>query len=287
MSYGERSPHVTAARTRISMIGNMDMHREPNGWDAQTPLDQMVGTITPAPLHYVSSHGNAPPPIDPREHRLMISGMVEHPLVFTMDELMRLPSVSRAHYIECIANAARPMDKTLEESHGMISCSEWTGVPLSLLLKEVGAKAGGKWILAEGAEPSKHGSSIPMGKAMQDVLVAYGQNGEPVRPHQGYPLRLVVPGLEGKYHVKWLKRIEVVDRPYATYWEQSHFVNAGRVKERYFMEQGPKSVITTPPVSNGLVVVSIRSGVWRGPAAVRFAASKCPRTGARPGPTRH
>ena len=111
----------------MTMIGHMDLHGDPNGLDAWTPLGALTGSITPAALHYVSSHGNGPPDIDPREHRLLINGMVERPLVFTMDELMRLPVVSRIHYIECVANAPYPNGKTLEQMHGMIGCSEWTG----------------------------------------------------------------------------------------------------------------------------------------------------------------
>ena len=196
MAYGERSHFFNAVRTPMTMIGHMDLHGRPNGLDAWTPLGALTGSITPSALHYVSSHGNDPPDIDRREHRLLINGMVERPLVFTMDELMRLPVVSRIHYIECVANAAYPNGKTLEQMHGMIGCSEWTGVPLSLLLNEVGVRSGANWILAEGAEATKIGTSLPMGKAMDDVLVAYGQNGEPLRPHQGYPLRLLVPGLK-------------------------------------------------------------------------------------------
>jgi sulfane dehydrogenase subunit SoxC len=272
MAYGERSRFVNAARIRMSMIGNMDMHRDPNGWDARTPLEQMVGIITPAPLHYVSSHGNPPPDINPGEHRLLIHGMVDRPLILTIDELMRFPSVSRIHYIECIYNAASPRAKTLEQGHGMISCSEWTGVLLSVLLKEVGVKAGATWVFAEGADATKHGKSVPMGKALQDVIVAYGQNGEPVRPHQGYPLRLVVPGFEGKYHVKWLKGIKVVDQPYLTYWEQSAFVADDKTKGSYFMEQGPKSVITFPSAGqqlNSRGFYTINGFAWSGGGTVR------------------
>lgn len=272
MLYGERSRFVTAVRTRHTMIGNMDMHRDPNGFDASTPIDQMTGILTPAPLHYVSSHGNAPPDIDPTAHRLMIGGMVDRPLEFTIEDLKRLPYVSRIHYIECIANSPNPRERTLEQLHGMIGCSEWTGVPLSLLLKEAGVKTGGTWILAEGAEPTRHGNSIPMGKAMLDVIVAYGQNGEPIRPQQGFPLRLVVPGFEGKAHVKWLKRVSVVDRPYITYWEQSHYMNTARVKERYFWEQGPKSVITFPAAEQRLPgpgFYNISGLAWSGGGAVR------------------
>ena len=206
--------YVQTVRAPMTMIGHMDLHGDPNGLDAQTPLSELTGTITPGALHFVSPHGNGPPDIDPREHRLLIYGMVDRPLVFTMDELMRLPSVSRIHYIECIANSPRPRQKTLDEMHGMVACSEWTGVPLSLLLNQAGVRDGVSWLLSEGAEATTLGSTMPMAKAMDDVLVACGQNGEPLRPHNGYPLRLVTPGFQGKYHVKWLRRIKAVDRPY-------------------------------------------------------------------------
>ena len=285
MAYGERSHFVNVVRTPITQIAHQDLHGNPNGLDTRTPLGALTGSITPAALHFVSSHGNAPPDIDPSEHRLLIHGMVEQPLVFTMDELMRLPAVSRIHYIECVINAPRPRGKTLDEMHGMIGCSEWTGVPLSLLLNEVGVRGGANWILAEGAEATKLGASLPMGKAMDDALVAYGQNGEPVRPHQGYPLRLVVPGFQGKYHVKWLRRIKVVDRPYMMYWEKHSYVKHRRTRATntgfshvngeagsYFLEQGPKSVITFPSGEQRLPsrgYYTITGLAWSGCGAVR------------------
>ena len=152
----------------------------------------------------------------------MIHGMVDRPLIFTMDELKRLPSVTRVHFIECIGNRAQATHKTVQETHGMTSCSEWTGVLLSLLLKEAGVQNGASWIVAEGAEEVKGASSIPLAKAMDDCLVGYGQNGEPVRPQQGFPLRLIVPGFEGIYQTKYLRRIKVVDRYYMTYNDYGH-----------------------------------------------------------------
>ena len=188
MTYGGRSRFVTALRTPMTMIGHIDLHGDPNGLDAHTPLGALSGTITPPALHYVSSHGSAPPDIDPSEHRLLISGLVDRPLVFTLDELMRLPAVSRIHYIECVANAPTPGDRTLDEMHGMVACSEWTGVPLSTLLNEVRVRDGADWVFAEGAEAMKLGASLPMGKAMDDVLVAYAQNGEPHSAAPGLPV---------------------------------------------------------------------------------------------------
>jgi sulfane dehydrogenase subunit SoxC len=287
MAYGERSRFVQTVRTPMTMIGHIDLHGNPDGLDARTPLSELTGTITPSALHYVSSHGNNPPDIDPREHRLMVYGLVDRPLVFTMEELTRLPSVTRVNFIECIANAPRPEEKTVDQMHGMIACSEWTGVPLSVLLDEVGVKDGAGWVLSEGAEATKLGASMPMGKATDDVLVAYGQNGEPLRPHQGFPLRLVVPGFQGKYHIKWLRRIRVVDRPYVTYWEKHSYTkrqgtartgpnrmaNSHTAGEgSYFMEQGPKSVITFPSGEQRLPgpgFFTISGLAWSGSGAVR------------------
>ena len=275
MAFGERSRFVNTGRITLDTKVNMQMHGDPNGFDALTPLGEQEGIITPAPLHFISSHGNAPPDIDPTQHRLMIHGMVERPLVFTMEELKRLPSVSQINFIECLAN--RPQageEKTLEVNHGMVSCSEWTGVPLSLLLKEAGVRAGASWILGESAEATKQSRSFPLGKAMMDdTLVAYGQNGEPLRPHNGYPLRLVIPGFEGKFQVKWLQGIKVVDRPYVTYWEHSSFVaRSERTPLATYWEQGPKSVITFPAGGQRLSSRGLHTVLglaWSGNGAVR------------------
>ena len=169
MAHGERSRYVTTKRMTMSQVGHMDMHGDPKGLDAMTPLGELSGIITPADLHYVSQHSNAPEDIDPSKHRLIIDGMVDRPLVFSMDELKRLPFVSRIHYIECIANRPSRRDKTLEEAAGMIACSEWTGVPLSVLLKEAGVRGGATWILAEGADRITLGTCVPLGKAMNDT----------------------------------------------------------------------------------------------------------------------
>jgi len=275
MRYGERSRFVKAERYISDNKVNMEMHGDMNGFDALTPLDEQTGIITPSSLHFVSSHGNAPPDIDPQKHRLMIHGMVERPLIFTMEELKRLPSITRIHYIECRANSPRAgEERTLQQNHGWISCSEWTGVPLSLLLKEAGVKPGATWVLGESAEPTKGAKSIPLGKAMLDVLIAYGQNGEPVRPHNGYPLRLVAPGFEGNFQVKWLEAINVVDRPYATYWEHTSFVKGagGNMPLGNYWEQGPKSVITSPAGGQRLSshgYYQIVGFAWSGNGAVR------------------
>ncbi len=228
-AYGDRSRFVTSVR--LSDGGNTEFGGSSN---VLTPLQDSMGIITPAPLHFVSSHGYAPPDIVPQEHRLLIHGMVDNPLSFTLDDLIHLPSVTQIKFIECQANRPSRDDKTVQETHGKTACSEWTGVPLSLLLKEAGVQSGAKWVVAEGAEAGKHIKSLPLAKAMHDILVAYGQNGEPLRPHQGYPLRLIVPGFEGISNVKWLRRIKMVDYPPLD------------PVERFGFELGPKSVITFP-----------------------------------------
>src|SRR5262249_51465800 len=159
------------------------------------------------------------------------------------DELKRFPSVTRIHFIECQGNRASPQNKTVQETHGLTSCAEWTGVSLSLLLKEAGLKSEGSWAVAEGAEEVKGASTIPLAKAMDDCIVAYGMNGEAIRPQQGFPLRLLVPGFEGIYQIKYLRRIKVVDRFYMTYDDYGH-INADARAAALAEQIGPKSVIT-------------------------------------------
>src|SRR5271169_5842416 len=221
IAYGDRSRFVTSIRVPVAERHSPDEFGLT--FHVLTPLQDSVGIITPSSLFYTATHRGAfVPDIDPREHRLMIHGMVDRPLTFTMDDLKRLPYVSRIHFIECLGNRAQARHKTVQETHGLTSCAEWTGVPLSLLLKEAGVQAGASWIVTEGAEEVKGSSSIPLGKAMDDCLVAYGMNGEPIRPQQGFPLRLVVPGFEGIYQIKYLRRIKVVDRYYMTYNDYGH-----------------------------------------------------------------
>ena len=274
MAYGRRSRFVRTGRITLDNKVNMQMHGDPNGFDALTPLGEQLGIITPAPLHFISSHGDPPPDIDPAKHRLMIHGMVERPLVFTLEELKRLPSVSRIHFIECLANRPRPgEERTLDQNHGLIGCSEWTGVPLSLLLKEAGVKPGAKWVIGESLGRTQQARSFPLAKAlMDDTLVAYGQNGEPVQPHNGYPLRLVIPGFEGKFQLKWLRGIKVAEQPYVTYWEHGSFTRRERTPLGAYWEQGPKSVITCPAGGQRLPghgYYTITGFAWTGSGAVK------------------
>ena len=270
IAYGERSKFVTSKRVPV-----MDRHSPDDfglTFHVGTPLQDSVGIITPSSLFYVATHrGSYIPEIDPSEHRLMIHGMVDRPLTFTMDELKRLPYVSRVHFIECNGNRARAAHKTVQDTHGLTSCAEWTGVPLSLLLKEVGVQSAASWIVAEGAEEVKGASSIPLVKAMDDCMVCYGMNGEALRPQQGFPLRLLVPGFEGIYQIKYLRRIKLVDRFYMTYDDYGHI--SADTKAAALTEQiGPKSVITFPSGGQqlpGRGLYEITGLAWSGAAAVR------------------
>ena len=216
-----------------------------------TPLQDLDGIITPSGLHFLMDHVNGIPDIDPKQHKLLVHGFVARPLTFTLDELKRFPSVSKVYFLECNANSRPlrgPNGDSVQLVHGRTSCSEWTGVLLSTLLKEVSPRDDAKWIVAEGGESNKYTMSIPLVKAMDDILVAYAQNGEPVRPHNGYPLRLVVPGWEAIRSVKWLTRISVVDSPAMSWHEAGNNADTapgGRALGFRF-ELGPKSVITRP-----------------------------------------
>src|SRR6266516_4369860 len=213
IAYGDRSRHVKSVR--IPHGGRPSPDTFGLTCHVASPLQDSVGVITPSSLHYfATTRGSFLPDIDPREHRFMIHGLVDRPLTFTMEDLKRLPSVTRLHFIECAGNRSSRRAKTVQETHGMTSCAEWTGVLLSTLLKECGLKGGASWFVAEGAEEVKGASSMPLAKAMDDCMVAYGMNGEAVRPQQGYPLRLMVPGFEGIFHTKCRQQIKMKNRNY-------------------------------------------------------------------------
>ena len=272
VAYGERSRFVKSVRIQHPPGSRPSPDAFGKVFHVAAPLQDSVGVITPSSLHYVATtRGSFLPDIDPREHRLMIHGMVDRPLIFTMEDLKRLPSVTRLHFIECAGNRSRSQHKTVQETHGMVSCAEWTGVRLSLLLKEAGVKDGGSWIVSEGVEEVKGASSIPMEKAMDDCLVCYGMNGESVRPQQGFPLRLLVPGFEGIFNVKWLRRIKVVDRYYMTYNDYGHLRQDPEGAALGY-QIGPKSVITFPSGGQQLPdrgFYEVSGLAWSGGGAIR------------------
>ena len=224
------------------------------------PLQSLFGIVTPSGLHF-ERHHQGWWDVDPSKHRFMVNGLVKTPKVFTMDEIMRLPSVSRFHFIECGANTGMEWGNvavpTVQYSHGMLSCSEFTGVPLITLLEMAGVDLKkGKFVLAEGADGSSMTRTIPMELVTSgQVLVAYGQNGEMLRPEQGYPLRLVVPGVQGVSWVKYLRRVEVGDQPWGAKDEAVHYIDLmpDGLHRQYTSIQECKSVITTP--SGGQVLL--------------------------------
>jgi sulfane dehydrogenase subunit SoxC len=266
--YGERSPF----EQQVRVIQAKPAERG----GSFTPLDETLGIITPSALHFSVQRGGRPD-IDPTQHRLLVSGMVDRPVILTVEEVKRLPSVSRILFLECAGNSrlGRPATaKNVHGTHGLTACSEWTGVPLSLLLREAGVRQGATWVVAEGADATGNERSLPLAKAMDDVLVAYGQNGEALRPDNGYPLRLVVPGWEGNVNVKWLRRITAVDRPYMTRMESTGHASLmpdGKARQFNFVMEA-KSVITFPSGGQQLAgpgFYEIRGLAWSGRGLVR------------------
>jgi sulfane dehydrogenase subunit SoxC len=268
--YGVRSRFERAVRA----IGNA---RTPQATASFTPLADSYGTITPSSLHFERHHSGVPE-LDAATHTLTVHGLVERPLVFTVDDLKRLPSVTRVFFIECSGNTSSEWRGAsapdVQRSHGLTSCSEWTGVALSTLLRECGIRANASWLLAEGGDAARVARSIPVAKAMQDVLVAYAQNGESLRPEQGYPLRLVVPGFEGVTNIKWLHRLEALDVPAMTRWETAKYTDLlpdGRARQ-FTLEMDAKSVITRPSPGHTLGrpgVYEISGLAWSGRGAIR------------------
>ncbi len=214
---------------------------------ALCPLQDLYGIITPNGLFFTRSHSGIAQ-IDPKRYRLMIHGLVEKPIVLTLEELKRYPRVSRIHFIECSKNGSLKQGKSsLQEIKGMMSCAEWNGVYLKDIIKDLGLKPTAKWMLAEGSDNSAMARTIPVDKVLDDVMIVYGQNGEALRAEQGYPVRLLVPGWEGGFSIKWLKRLEFATEPFFSKEDIEHSVlkpNAKAIQSFYPMEVN--SVITSP-----------------------------------------
>src|SRR5438105_13400715 len=212
---------------------------------SRTPLESLEGMITPSGLHFERHHAGVPD-IDPHQHRLMIHGLVANPRIYAIDDLVRFPSVSRIHFIECGANTGMEWGNvavpTVQYTHGMLSCSEFTGVLLSTLLEEVGYDKNAKFVLAEGGDGAALTRTVSMEMALDDAMVVYGQNGEMLRPENGYPLRLLVPGVQGVSSVKWLRRLKLGDQPWNTREESVHYVDLmpGGVHRQYTWIQEAK-----------------------------------------------
>lgn len=241
---GNRSTFERPARVPTSAANNATL----------TPLQDLDGIITPSDLHFERHHGGVPV-IDPSTYSLLLHGMVDRPLVFTLDDLKRFPGRSVIRFIECSGNGIRAYRNdvnqgaiTPQQTDGLTSTSEWTGVPLATLLHEAGVSPGGRWLLAEGMDAAVMTRSIPIDIALDDALVAYGQNGEALRPEQGYPVRLLLPGIEGNANVKWLRRIEVADQPFMTREETSKYTDPlpDGTARMFSLVMDAKSLITEP-----------------------------------------
>src|SRR5262245_57316828 len=199
----------------VRTLSNPD--HEPRTSNARTPHHLLNGTITPNGLHFALSRAGIPD-IDPQKHRLVVHGLVKQPKIFTLETLARYPMESRIHFVECGGNSGPlynkdPVQANVQAIHGLVSCSEWTGVRLSTLLEETGIDPKARWFLAEGADAPSMNRSIPIAKALDDAMIALYQNGERINPSQGYPMRLLLPGYEGNMNVKWLHRIKLIEAP--------------------------------------------------------------------------
>jgi sulfane dehydrogenase subunit SoxC len=243
--------------------------KAPSDISSRTPLQDLFGTITPSDLHFERNH-NGVPAIDPAKYELVIHGMVQKPMVFSLADLKRFPSVSRIAFLECSGNYRGADDgkATPQQICGLTSQSEWTGVKLSTLFREVGVDPNSTWFLAEGGDAALMTRSVPVAKGWEDAMVCYAQNGEAIRPEQGYPVRLFLPGWEGNINVKWLRRIELADQPFQTRQETSKYTEAiggGKIRQFSFTMDA-RSIITYPSYPNSVERgwIEIRGIAWSG-----------------------
>lgn len=245
--------------------------RAASGQRSLTPHQALHGIVTPSALHF-ERHHNGVPRIDPARHRLLVHGLVDRPMIFTMDDLMRFSSVSRMAFIECSGNSSEewtgPRGRTVQNTHGLLSTSEWTGVPLAIVLAEAGVKPEATWVLAEGGDAAALTRSVPLKEALGEAILCYAQNGEPLRPEQGYPLRLLVPGWEGNINIKWLRRLELGAAPFMTREETARYTDLmlDGTARQFTLVMEAKSVITTPSGGQRLApgLVEIRGLAWSG-----------------------
>ena len=245
---------------------------------SRTPLEHLDGIITPSRLHFERHHSGIPD-IDPDRHRLVIHGLVNRPLKFSVEALSRYPTVSRIQFLECSGNsgamiAPEPVQGPASQIHGLVSASEWGGVPLSALLDDVGIRPEARWVIADGADAAMMSRSVPLDKILDDAIVALYQNGERLRPSNGYPVRLFLPGWEGNMCVKWLRTLKLTDRPAMTKDETSKYsdLRDDGIAELFTFPMGVKSLITSP--SPGLRlgpagVYQVSGIAWSGGGRIR------------------
>jgi sulfane dehydrogenase subunit SoxC len=250
-AYGQPSKHEATVQRVVGGTPNVT-----GSGVSFTPHHRLHGTITPNSLHFERHHSGVPD-IDPEQHRLLIHGAVRRPLTFTMEALLRYPTVTRIQFLECAGNSGQNLGPQPPQApagviHGLMSCSEWTGVPLSTLMEEAGVERDAGWVLAEGADAAAMSRSVPLAKIMDDAIVALYQNGERLRPENGYPLRLFLPGYEGNMSVKWLRRLKVVNAPTMTRDETSHYTD---------VLLGGKALILTYPMEVKSIITSPSTGL--------------------------
>jgi len=272
-NYGQPSPFEKEAIRWVSANPAL-----PGNGVSWTPLHTLAGTVTPSGLHF-ERHHNGVPQIDPRQHRLLVHGLVKNPIFLDMDKLTRYPMVSRFCFIECGGNSntgwhQEPTQAAAGNLHGLVSNSEWTGVPLSIVLEEAGLQASARWLIAEGADAAAMDVGIPVEKALDDVILALYQNGEPIRPENGYPLRLLVPGFEGVTNVKWLRRLEATDQPAMARNETAKYTELqpdGKARQFTFIMEA-KSLITHPSPGHrlqGTGLYQISGLAWSGRGKIK------------------
>lgn len=246
-NYGRPSPHEKEAIRWISANSGA-----PGNGISWTPLHKLEGIVTPNGLHF-ERHHNGVPQIDPHQHRLLIHGLVENPLSFGIEDLLRYPMVSRLCFVECGGNSnagwhEEPIQTPVGYFHGLASCSEWTGVPLAVILDEAGLRPDARWLISEGADAAAMNISIPVEKALDDAMLALYQNGERLRPENGYPLRLILPGWEAVLSVKWLRRLQAANQPVMARNETAKYTEllpSGKARQFTFVMDA-KSIITFP-----------------------------------------
>lgn len=249
----------------------------PGGGASRSPLQHLQGSITPNSLHFERHHAGIPA-IDPSQHKLVINGLVEQALIFSYEDLLKYPMLSKVYFLECSGNSGTlfgqtPSSGSAQSIHGLVSCAEWTGIPLSTLLDEAGIKPQAKWVAAVGADGASMGRSVPLAKALDDVMVALFQNGEPVRPEQGYPMRLFVPGWEGNISVKWLTQLKLTEQPSQFRDETSKYTDTmeDRRSLQFTYPMGTKSLITSPSGQmqlNKTGVYKISGIAWSGAGSI-------------------
>jgi len=272
--YGQRSSHAEYMQRQAAAPNPL----YPGGGSSRSPLQHLQGTITPNSLHFERHHAGIPD-IDPSQHKLVINGLVRQPLAFRYEDLLAYPMVSKIYFLECSGNSgslygANAASGSAQSLHGLVSCAEWTGIRLSTLLDEAGVQPDARWVSAVGADAASMGRSVPLAKALEDVLLALYQNGEPIRPGQGYPMRLFVPGWEGNISVKWLTQLKLTATPSQFRDETSKYTDTlpDRSSLQFTFPMGVKSVITSPSGEMALQrqgLYQVTGIAWSGSGSIR------------------